>query len=141
MRGFCYTRLMPDCIFCKIIKGEIPSRRGYEDSGYIAFLDIRPLTKGHTLVIPKQHHRWVWDDPNIGKYMEAAQNVARAQQKVFNTKQIASAILGQEVPHAHIWLVPRHDDDGHGSFIDFHNVQTFSDAEMDEVAEKIRLAL
>ena len=65
-----------DCIFCKIVAGEIPSHKVYEDSDYLAFLDIRPLNPGHTLVVPKKHYRWVWDDPDIGKYYQAVGRVA-----------------------------------------------------------------
>jgi len=97
----------PNCIFCKIIKGEIPSHNVYEDDNFVAFLDAFPKSVGHCQVVPKEHHRWVWDVPNIGEYMEAAQRVALAQQKAFGTEMIISRIIGDEVPHAHIWLVPQ----------------------------------
>lgn len=104
---------MENCIFCKIVKGEIPSHKVYEDADFMAILDIRPLSPGHTLVIPKQHYRWVWDVPNAGKYFEAAQKVALAQKKAFNTDFVVSKIMGEEVPHAHIWVYPdRHIDGG-----------------------------
>ena len=61
---------MENCIFCKIVSGEIPSYKVYEDNEFMAFLDVRPLNLGHTLVIPKKHYRWVWDVPNIGEYYE-----------------------------------------------------------------------
>ena len=57
-----------NCIFCKIISGTIPSYKIYEDVNFLAFLDIHPQTPGHAQVIPKNHHRWVWDVPNIGEY-------------------------------------------------------------------------
>lgn len=142
---------MDDCIFCKIVAGEIPSRTVYADEGYIAFLAIPPRNLGHVLVIPRKHHRWVWDlpaaseaqagEPNIGQYMEAAQKVARAQKKAFDTDWVVAAIAGEEVHHAHIWLVPRFDDDGHGGFLDVSNIKELSDDEMDAAAEKIRSAL
>ena len=97
---------MNNCIFCKIVKGEIPANKVYENSDFLAFLDIRPQAPGHTLVIPKAHYRWVWDVPNAGKYFEVAQKIALAQKKAFNTEQINSKIIGEEVPHAHIWLIP-----------------------------------
>lgn len=94
------------CIFCKIVKGEIPSYKVYEDENFLAFLDINPQSPGHTQVIPKDHHRWVWDVPEAGKYFEVARKVAKAQQKAFDTDFILSKIVGDEVPHAHIWIFP-----------------------------------
>ena len=122
---------MMDCLFCKIVVGEIPSYKVYEDGAYFGFLDIRPLNPGHTLVIPKEHYRWVWDDKTIGKYMEACQNVANAQRKAFNTNHVVSFVFGEEVEHAHIWLVPRLPNDGHGGAIDLSNIKIFS---LDEYA-------
>lgn len=99
---------MENCIFCKIVKGEIPSYKVYEDDNFLAFLDINPESPGHTLVIPKTHYRWVWDVPNAGEYFEVAQKIAHAQMKAFETDWIISKIVGEEVPHAHIWLIPDH---------------------------------
>lgn len=102
------------CIFCKIIQGEIPSNKVYEDDKFVAFLDIRPQAPGHSQIIPKEHFTWVWDVPYIGDYMAAAQKVANAQRKVFGTEMIVSHIIGDEVPHAHIWLVPqKHSKNSH----------------------------
>lgn len=95
-----------DCIFCKIIAKDIPANVIYEDADFIAFMDIRPLAPGHALVIPKQHYRWVWDVPNIGRYFEVAQKVARAQRAAFGDEQITSKVIGEEVEHAHVWLIP-----------------------------------
>lgn len=98
---------MKDCIFCKIVKGEIPAEKVYEDEAFLAFLDIRPLSPGHTLIIPKTHYRWVWDVPEIGAYFEAARKVALALQKAFGgVDEIHSKVVGEEVPHAHIWVYP-----------------------------------
>lgn len=98
---------MPNCIFCKIAKGEIPAQKVFEDDRFLAFLDINPQATGHCQVIPKEHYAWVWDVPYIGAYMEAAQKVAEAQRKAFGTEMIVSRIIGDEVPHAHIWLIPQ----------------------------------
>ena len=97
---------MNNCIFCKIINKEIPANIVYEDKDFLAFLDIHPHTPGHVQVIPKQHVRWVWDLPNVGAYFEVARKIALAQRKVFNTDWILSKIVGDEVPHAHIWVFP-----------------------------------
>ena len=96
---------MNNCIFCKIINKEIPAYVVYEDQNYLAFLDIRPLSPGHTLVIPKEHIRWVWDSTNIGEYFSIVQKVARAQQKVFDVP-VHSKIIGEEIEHAHVWVYP-----------------------------------
>jgi histidine triad (HIT) family protein len=103
---------MDNCIFCKIIKGEIPSHKVYEDDNFYAFLDIHPQSPGHTQVIPKQHYRWVWDVPNAGEYFEVAKKVALAQKKAFNTDFVLSKIVGDEVPHAHIWVFPNNKVEG-----------------------------
>ena len=97
---------MENCIFCKIVKGEIPADKVYEDEKFLAFLDIHPLSPGHTLVIPKEHYRFVWDVPNAGEYFEVAKKIAKAQQKSFGTDVIWSKIMGDEVYHAHIWIFP-----------------------------------
>jgi len=97
---------MNDCIFCKIVAKTIPSHTVYEDEQFLAFLDIRPLSAGHTQVIPKEHHRFVWDVPNVGAYFEIARKIAQAQQKAFDTEFIQSKIVGEEIVHAHIWVFP-----------------------------------
>jgi histidine triad (HIT) family protein len=96
----------PNCIFCKIVAGEIPCHKVYEDKDFLAFLDINPVSVGHTLVIPKKHYRWVWDVTNAGVYFEVAQKIAIAQKKAFNTDLVLSKVFGEEVPHAHIWVYP-----------------------------------
>jgi histidine triad (HIT) family protein len=103
---------MDNCIFCKIVKGDIPSHKVYEDDNFLAFLDIHPQSPGHTQVIPKEHHRWVWDVPNAGEYFEVARKVAKAQMKAFNTDFILSKVVGDEVPHAHIWIFPNNKVEG-----------------------------
>ena len=116
------------CIFCKIVRGNIPSHTVYEDDTFIAFLDINPRSPGHTLVIPKEHHRWVWDVPQAGHYFEIAQKIAKAQQKAFGTELIESKVVGEEVPHAHIWIFPD-PKTAQGDKKDFErNVQKIKDA-------------
>ena len=109
---------MPDCIFCKIVASEIPAHKVYGDDQYLAFLDIRPLSPGHTLVIPKEHRRFVWDVPNIGEYFEVAQKVAKALQKVSGTDEVYMKVIGEEVEHAHVWVYPN-PDKASGSKNDF----------------------
>ncbi len=98
---------MDDCVFCKIVKGELPSYKVYEDDQFLAFLSIYPIAPGHTLIIPKDHYRWVWDVPNTGAYFEVAAKIARAMQNTFGpVEAVHSRIVGEEVPHAHIWIYP-----------------------------------
>jgi histidine triad (HIT) family protein len=97
---------MNNCIFCKIIRGEIPAYKIYEDQNFFAFLDINPQSPGHVQVIPKKHVRWVWDVENAGKYFEVVQKIALAQRTAFQTDWILSKIIGDEIEHAHIWVYP-----------------------------------
>ena len=97
---------MDNCIFCKIVKGEIPSTKIYEDENFLAFLDIRPIAPGHTQIIPKKHYRWVWDVPNLGEFFEVARIIALAQKKAFKADIIRAQVYGEEIPHAHIWVWP-----------------------------------
>ena len=98
---------MENCIFCKIVRGEIPSYKVYEDNDFYAFLDINPLAPGHVQVIPKKHYQWVWDTPNVGEYFEVVKKIAVAQKKAFGIEMIRSKVEGEEVPHAHIWVWPQ----------------------------------
>ncbi|MFH0756637.1 MAG: HIT family protein [Bacteroidota bacterium] len=95
-------------IFSRIIAGEIPSFKVYEDESYYAFLDINPLAKGHTLVIPKVETDYLFDleDEVLGNMMVFAKKVALAIDKTMDCKRVGIAVLGLEVPHAHIHLVP-----------------------------------
>ncbi|HEV7423619.1 MAG TPA: HIT domain-containing protein [Candidatus Paceibacterota bacterium] len=97
---------MENCIFCKIVKGEIPSTKVYEDENFLVFLDIHPLAPGHVQIIPKKHYRWVWDVPNAGEFFEVAKKIALAQKKAFGADIVRSQIYGEEVEHAHIWVWP-----------------------------------
>ena len=97
---------MENCIFCKILKGEVPSTKVYENEKFLAFLDIYPLSPGHTQVIPKEHYRWVWDVPNAGEFFEVAKKIALAQKKAFKADMVRSQIYGEDVSHAHIWVWP-----------------------------------
>ena len=132
---------MIDCIFCKISSHEIPSNIVFENENFLAFLDIRPLNPGHTLVIPRKHYRWVWDVPIPGLYFEVVTRIAKALQKVMKTEWIASEIAGMGVHHAHIHLIPRLPDDGHGEFPIQTNVKSISADRMKTIAESIRRGL
>ncbi len=128
---------MDDCIFCKIIKGEASSYKVWEDEDFLVILSIFPFTKGHSLVISKAHYRWVWDSPNIGKYFEVAQKIVIATKKAFKTDFVIGAQVGDEVHHAHIQIIPRYENDGHGDFITPGILQKFSEEEMNNIAKAI----
>ncbi len=126
-----------ECIFCKIVKGELPCYKVYEDEDFLGFLDIRPLTKGNSLIIPKKHFRWVDEVPNFGDYFEVARKAGLAAKKVFGAKWISYITIGLEVPHAHIRVIPRYPDDLHGDLPDLNKIEEFSENEMKKIAEKI----
>jgi histidine triad (HIT) family protein len=95
-------------VFTRIINGEIPCYRVAEDDRYIAFLDVRPLKAGHTLVVPKREVDYIFDldEDTLAGMMLFAQKVARAMKEVIECNRIGVAVLGLEVPHAHIHLIP-----------------------------------
>ena len=128
---------MENCIFCKIVKGEIPSYKVYEDENFLAFLDINPRAPGHVQIIPKKHYRWVWDVPNVGEYFEIAKKIALAQQKAFNTEMVLSRITGEEIEHAHIWVFPGIKDDDTASL----KLRSASKKDFEGNAEKIKAFL
>ena len=127
-------------IFTRIINGEIPSYKIYEDDQYFAFLDINPLTEGHTLVIPKKEIDYIFDLENdlLSGMMIRAKEIARAIEKAIPCKRIGLVVLGLEVPHAHIHLVPLHSEGD----INFSNPKLkFSQDEFIQIAEKIKAEL
>lgn len=97
---------MDNCIFCKIVKGEIPSHKIYEDENYLAFLDLFPAEQGHTIVVPKKHYDLVWDVDNAGAYFEVCKKIAKRFQEASDNKYVYSFIHGEGVPHAHIHIIP-----------------------------------
>ncbi len=133
--------LTEDCVFCKIIRRELPSYSVFEDENYVAFLDIRPMNPGHTLVVPKKHDRWVWDVTQPGQYFETTTKIAKALQKTMQTDWVAADVAGMGVAHAHIHLVPRYPQDGHGEFINGRNVKKIPSEQMKMIAQTIRNGL
>jgi histidine triad (HIT) family protein len=100
-------------IFTKIINGEIPSYKVAEDENYIAILDVNPNAKGHTLCIPKQEINKIFDmdEAHYLGLMKFSRNVAKAIEKTIACKRIGVAVVGLEVPHVHVHLIPLHDMD------------------------------
>lgn len=124
-------------IFSKIAAGEIPSYKCAENEKFYAFLDINPIAKGHTLVIPRHEVDYIFDmdDDELAEYHVFAKKVAIALKKAFPCKKVGEAVLGLEVPHAHIHLIPMQSEKD----MIFSNPKLkFTDDEFREIAEKIR---
>ena len=130
---------MADCIFCKIIKGEIPSAKVYEDEKILAFLDINPVNHGHVLVIPKAHHPKIEEAPDavVADIFIQSKKLIPAVKKAANADYVAISVVGTEVPHLHIHLIPRRHDDG---LAQFWPTKKYGEKEMETAAAKIRKA-
>jgi len=99
---------MEDSIFTKIVKGEIPCYKLYEDDKTLAFLDIHPVQPGHTMVIPKKQVTYVWDldDEDYQAVMVTAKKVAVRLRQALGVNFVGEAVVGTDVPHAHVHLIP-----------------------------------
>ena len=135
---------MEDCIFCKIVNGEIPCSKVYENNKVLAFLDISPVNKGHALVIPKEHHKDLLTMPDnvLAEVTKVGKKVAKAVMRAtgaagFNLGQNNGKVAGQVVMHFHLHIIPRFEDDG----LELWPQGTYEGREMDEIAEKIRSLL
>ena len=134
---------MTPCIFCQIIAGEIPSTKIYEDEAVFAFLDIKPVNPGHTLVIPKKHFENIHDMPDemVAKVAVAAKKIAdailRIGAKGVNIGMSNGAAAGQLVFHAHVHVMPRYGKDSFSLWTG----KDYDGNEREEVAKKIRVSL
>ena len=124
-------------IFSKIVAGEIPSYKCAESDKFYAFLDISPLAKGHTLVIPKREVDYIFDmeDDEIAEFQVFAKRVAVALKKAFPCRKVAQVVLGLEVPHAHIHLIPMQSEK---DMIFSNKKLSLSSEEFEAIAAKIR---
>ena len=124
-------------IFSRIVAGEIPSYKCAESDKFYAFLDISPLAKGHTLVIPKREVDYIFDmdAEEIAEFQVFAKKVAKALKSAFPCRKVAQVVLGLEVPHAHIHLIPMQSE----ADVDFRKEHLKLEAEeMQAIADKIR---
>ncbi len=130
---------MENCLFCKIIKGEIPSAKAYEDEKVLAFMDINPVHKGHLLLIPKAHYEWMQDAPEeiIADAFIKTKKLMSAMMAGLPCDYVQISVVGKDVPHFHIHLIPRFLDDGLVGWA----TQKYEDGEMQSVAEKIKNSL
>ena len=123
-------------IFSKIAAGEIPSYKCAENDKFYAFLDINPVAKGHTLVIPRREIDYIFDmnDDELAEFQLFAKQVAVALKKAFPCKKVAQVVLGLEVPHAHIHLIPMNSEGD----VDFRKEKLhLPEEEMQQIADKI----
>lgn len=132
---------MQDCIFCKIVKGEIPSHKIYEDDNTFAFLDIHPINSGHVLVVPKKHEPEFYnlDDSTYQALMQTVKNISSIVQVKMNPVRTGLFIAGWDVPHTHVHVVPMHDhQDITSKRILEGGLADPSNDELAEVAKRIR---
>jgi len=133
-----------DCIFCKIAKGKIQSKVITETNNSIAFLDASPLTKGHTLIIPKKHHEKIQNmsAEENNDLFSTLHKIISSVDKLTGSTLIAvhnGKQAGQEIPHVHIHLVPRSSDDSGGPIHKlFDSPLKISDLELEEILEKLK---
>ncbi len=126
-------------IFTKIINGEIPAYKITEDENYLAFLDVNPNAKGHTLCIPKQEIDKIFDmeEEHYLGLMKFSRKVSKALEKTVPCKRVGMAVIGLEVPHAHVHLIPLNEMDE----MRFQNKVKLSKEEFEELAENIKANL
>jgi len=136
---------MNDCIFCKIVAGDIPAEKVYEDGNVVAFLDMHPVNIGHTLVLPKAHYTNIYDTPDdeMARMAVIIKKLSIAIKKAIsadgiNIEMNNEPVAGQLVFHTHIHIVPRVEGDG---FIHWHGPRPYHEGEMKEVGAKIHAAL
>ena len=131
---------MDDCIFCRIASGSLPCHQIYEDKDFLAFLDINPVAVGHTLVIPKHHYRWVYDVPNFDPSWQVAQKIAiNIKNSCLKPEFISFLTMGNDVPHAHIHIIPRNLGDQIQPVLQPFPHQKLDDKQLVEIKNKIKL--
>lgn len=127
------------CIFCKIIKGEIPCDKVFENKNFLVFLDIKPVSFGHLLIIPKKHTVWMQDgdDKMIAEIFKIAKKMMLALKKSLKCDYIQLSVVGNEVPHFHIHLIPRYTN------VKFPNFPTkkYKNLESKKILQKIIKAI
>lgn len=136
---------MPDCLFCKIIEGSIPSTKIYEDDTVLAFLDIHPVNIGHALVIPKTHHTNLYETPDedLAHMMTVVRKLSIAIKSALNADGINiemnnDPVAGQIIFHTHIHIIPRFQGDG---FTHWHGARGYNEGEMREIGDIIKIHL
>ncbi|MBX4200407.1 HIT family protein [Candidatus Parcubacteria bacterium] len=128
----------PNCIFCKIVSKAIPAEIIYEDNDLISFLDINPVNHGHLLVIPKDHHPLLTETPDelLTKVFLRAKSLMKSLKEATDSDFVVLTVVGTDVPHFHVHLIPRFYEDGLAGFWPAKKYE--SEKQMKSVAEKIR---
>lgn len=131
---------MEGCVFCKIVAGEIPAHKVFENKKILAFLDINPVNEGHVLVIPKEHYRWMYDVPDslLAEVFVESKKIMKKLKEVMNADFVASSVVGLDAPHFHVHLIPRYHTDG---LKNFWPTKKYSEGKDRIVAEKLRKVL
>jgi histidine triad (HIT) family protein len=135
---------MENCIFCKVIKGELPSSKVYEDDVVLAFLDVNPINKGHVLVIPKEHQQFIadLDEKTLGKMIIIANKINKAvrsseiKTEAVNLLLSDGEVAGQEISHVHLHIIPRFRGDNFS--FSFPNNESPTREDLDEISEEIK---
>jgi histidine triad (HIT) family protein len=126
-----------DCIFCKIIEGVVPAAKIYEDEKCLAFLDINPVTSGHVLLIPKEHFVLMEETPDelVAYLYVKAKELMPKIKKAMNADYVSLSVVGTDVPHFHIHIIPRRFDDG---LAHFWPTKKYAEGEMDSIEKNIK---
>ena len=127
---------MTDCIFCKIVKGEVPCNKIWEDENFIAMLDINPINPGHTLVLLKKHADYIFDlgDKEYQDLMLAVKKIAKIIKSRLNPKRVGIVVEGFLIPHVHVHLVPIN----HGNELNPERARPSNKEELEKIAMEIR---
>ena len=130
---------MNDCIFCKIVKKEIPCTKIYENEDFLCFIDIQPLSLGHTLVIPKKHLAWMQeaDDETVASIFKLSKKLMLAIKKALGCDYVQLSVIGKDVQHFHIHLIPRNLEDDLHKF----EIKKYKEGEKEETAKKLTQGL
>ncbi len=125
-----------DCIFCKIVKGEFPSVKIWEDENYLAFLDINPINLGHTVLIPKKHDDYLFDlnDKEYTELMLRAKKIANLLRSKLKPKRVGLSVEGFFVPHVHVHIVPLNK----GNELNPERAKHMDSEELKKIADKIK---
>lgn len=128
------------CVFCNIVSGKIQAKKVFENDKFVGFFDISPLTPGHTLVVPKKHigNFWDMDDKTAGELFTTVKNVSKRYMEKLKPQRVMLAVIGVDVPHVHVHVIPRYEGDGHGGSINFKLRANISPEEMDKLLQKVK---
>ncbi len=128
---------MKNCVFCEIIRKKIPAEIVYEDQEILSFLDIKPVNPGHILVIPKEHYQNMISTPDeiISAIFRKSKELMGALKKSLGSDFVALSVVGNEVPHFHVHLIPRHNKDG---LANFWPTKESKEEDRSKIAEKIK---